>query len=286
MLVKTRESTLTPGEITGYAVALPHHTNQEGQPVWFSGGRLAANLTLPKLRYRWSAPRGSNPVARRIFQKGELHQERSAAYQQAARATATASWQMRHIQDPAVRADLAAATADVLHVTAAITGNRGLVEAADFYDRAAREPYVYQPPSTPYGANLRTVARALALSEIKGRRSHRPSLGGILLNLIVQLAALIEAVAEFRQQQQRGAEAAAARKAAVQLTSLSRPTPRRPSLTMPKTQPNLMAEQNAARLAATSFPIPLGHQMGDNQHPAARPSASQPGSNRRRGSSR
>ncbi|MFD0900190.1 DUF6879 family protein [Actinomadura sediminis] len=43
--------------------ALPHHTNQEGQPVWFSGGRLAANLTLPKLRHRWSAHReGARPT--------------------------------------------------------------------------------------------------------------------------------------------------------------------------------------------------------------------------------
>ncbi|MEV3927455.1 relaxase/mobilization nuclease domain-containing protein [Actinomadura coerulea] len=191
VLVKTRESARTPGEITGYAVALPHHTNQEGQPVWFSGGRLAANLTLPKLRHRWSASHGSIPFDRRAFSRSieSTHQERSAAYQQAARAAATATWQMRHIQDPAVWADVAAATSDVLHVTAAITGNRELARTADFYDRAAREPYGYQSPPTPYGANLRTVARALAYSEIGGRRGRPPDLVSVLSHLILQLAA-------------------------------------------------------------------------------------------------
>ncbi|TDD89516.1 hypothetical protein E1293_04720 [Actinomadura darangshiensis] len=287
VLVKIRESVRSPGEITGYAVALPDHTNQEGQPVWFSGGRLAANLTLPKLRHRWSAPQGGSPFGRRTFSRVELtHRERSAAYQQAARAAATATWQMHHIQDPAVRADLAAAAADVLHVTAGITGNRELVDAADFYDRATREPYGYQPPHTPYGANLRTVARALALSEIQGRRGHRPSLAGVLFHLIVQLAALIEAIAEFRQLQQRAAQATAARRAAAQLTSISRPTQRLPTPTLPRMQPNLTAEQNAARLAATSFPIPLSHHMSDNQYQSARPALPQPGSHRRRGPSR
>ncbi|URN08536.1 hypothetical protein LUW74_37650 [Actinomadura madurae] len=287
VLVKTRESIRDPEEITGYAVALPHHTNQEGQPVWFSGGRLAANLTLPKLRHRWSAPQGSNPFHQHTSYRGELtHQERSAAYQQVARAAATATWQMRHIQDPRVRADVAAAAADVLNITATITGNRELAEAADFYDRAAREPYGYQPPHTPYGTNLRTVARALALSEIRGRRGHRPSLAGVLLHLIVQLAALIEAVAEFRQLQQRDAEAAAARKAAAQLTSLSQHTPRPPSPTFPRMPPNLTAGQNAARLAATGFPMPLGNQLSDYQGQPVRPTPPQPGSHRRRGPSR
>ncbi|MGW2306874.1 relaxase/mobilization nuclease domain-containing protein [Actinomadura luteofluorescens] len=272
VLVKTRESTRTPGEVTGYAVALPHHTNQEGQPVWFSGGGLAANLTLPKLRHRWSSQHGGNSFDRR-FNRGELTaQERTAVYQDAARAAATATWQMRHIQDPVVRADIAAAAADVLHVSAAITGNRGLTAAADFYDRAAREPYGRQPLITPYGANLRTVARALALSEIQGRRGHRPKFTGNLFHLILHLAALIEAIAEFRQLQRRAAQAAAARKAAAQLTSLSRPTPQPRLPTLPRTQPDLMAEQDLARLAALGFPAPLSsHQMNAHPYQSVRP---------------
>ncbi len=41
-----------PGQITGYAVALPGQSAQ-GQPIWFGGGKLAPDLTLPQLQRRW-----------------------------------------------------------------------------------------------------------------------------------------------------------------------------------------------------------------------------------------
>ena len=52
VLVRERFSTLNPEEITGYAVALPHRTDN-GQPIWFGGGKLAPDLTLPQLQRRW-----------------------------------------------------------------------------------------------------------------------------------------------------------------------------------------------------------------------------------------
>src|SRR5262249_50403430 len=54
ILVRKRYSTTHPGEVTGYAVGLPHHTTSDGGAVWYGGGKLAADLTLPKLRARWS----------------------------------------------------------------------------------------------------------------------------------------------------------------------------------------------------------------------------------------
>ncbi|GGU96097.1 hypothetical protein GCM10010182_10840 [Actinomadura cremea] len=292
VLVKTRHSVRPPGEITGYAVALPHHTNQEGEPVWFSGGKLATNLTLPKLRHRWSNPPGAHArrAPRRYAPSGvELtHQERSAVYQQAARATATATWQMRHIHDPAVRADLAAATSDVLHVTAAITGNRELAQAADFYDRAAREPYGRQPRPTPFGSTLRTVARALARSQIGTRlnHSHRPSLTGALSQLIIHLAALIETIADLRQTQQRIAQATAARKAAVQLNRLSRTGPHPTSPELPAVKRPHSPNRSAARLAAADFPIPLSEQLASTRYQRPRTAAPPPAYPRRRPPSR
>jgi hypothetical protein len=56
VLVRKRMSEVTPGEVTGYAVALEHHTTPTGQVVWYGGGKLAADLTLPKLRRRWIRP--------------------------------------------------------------------------------------------------------------------------------------------------------------------------------------------------------------------------------------
>ncbi|MEV5831550.1 hypothetical protein AB0L25_38915 [Spirillospora sp. NPDC052242] len=55
LLVRRRYSRRTSGEITGYSVALPDDRNADGGPVWYGGGKLAADLTLPKLRRRWTA---------------------------------------------------------------------------------------------------------------------------------------------------------------------------------------------------------------------------------------
>jgi hypothetical protein len=41
-----------PDQVTGYAVSLDGVTNGAGQPVHFGGGKLAPDLTLPKLRAR------------------------------------------------------------------------------------------------------------------------------------------------------------------------------------------------------------------------------------------
>lgn len=54
VLTRKRYSTTNPGQVTAYAVGLPHHTTKDGGIVWYGGGKLAADLTLPKLRHRWA----------------------------------------------------------------------------------------------------------------------------------------------------------------------------------------------------------------------------------------
>ncbi len=51
-----RRSTVNPGEVTGYAVGLPKNTAKHGGIIWYGGSKLAADLTLPKLRRRWDRP--------------------------------------------------------------------------------------------------------------------------------------------------------------------------------------------------------------------------------------
>lgn len=41
------------GQVVGYAVALDHHRTTAGALVWYGGGKLAADLTWPKLCARW-----------------------------------------------------------------------------------------------------------------------------------------------------------------------------------------------------------------------------------------
>ncbi len=67
VMVKERHSE-QDGALTGYAVALPGRQDAAGLPVFYGGGKLAADLTLPKLLARWqpaepaAATRGGTPT--------------------------------------------------------------------------------------------------------------------------------------------------------------------------------------------------------------------------------
>ncbi|MFG2245775.1 relaxase/mobilization nuclease domain-containing protein [Spirillospora sp. NPDC048823] len=64
VLVRKRESTRVAGQITGYAVALSDDLGSSGRPVWFGGGKLASDLTLPQLRRRWTPEGAGGPPPR------------------------------------------------------------------------------------------------------------------------------------------------------------------------------------------------------------------------------
>jgi hypothetical protein len=54
LLVRHRLRGDGSGRVEGYAVALPGHTDAAGEVVWYGGCRLAADLSLLKLRTRWA----------------------------------------------------------------------------------------------------------------------------------------------------------------------------------------------------------------------------------------
>ena len=85
VLVRTRISTRDPGQVTGYAVALDGDTARTGGPVWFGGGKLAADLTLPKLRCRWGTGRAGTLSGVELTAA-----ERNAIWRHAARAAHSA----------------------------------------------------------------------------------------------------------------------------------------------------------------------------------------------------
>jgi hypothetical protein len=260
VLVRQRFSTRNPGEVTGYAVALPDDTTRAGAPVWFGGGKLAADLTLPKLRSRWE-PACSAPGER--FAPAE----RNAIWEHAARTAAGAAGQIRHLAatDPAAAADTAWAAADTLHAAASALGSRVIRQAADSYDRAARAPYGRIPRPTPAGNSLRRAARLLsAAASVSGDP------GFAQITLVMRLATLAETIADLRDAQRHAAQAAAARKAAEQLhavqgTRMRPPTKRGPART-------------AADLAGLDFPFPPAPVPADRSASpgAPRPAPSSP----------
>jgi len=256
MLARKRFSVKNTAEVTGYSVALPGDTAKDGGPVWYGGGKLAADLTWPKLRQRWTPDRATPGRLRPDL----TAEERNAIWEHATRAVADATAQIRYLTgtNPAAAADAAWATSDTMHVAAAMLGSRILRQAADAYDRAARSPYGRIPPPSPVGNRLRQAARLIsAFAYLTQDRSMAPIL------FITKLAALAEAVAELRQSQQHAAQAAAALRAAERLYAATRPAPAPPPCPGPRAS-------TAAQLAGLSFAPPA--------RPAARPPApGQPG---------
>ena len=258
VLVRLRYSVTNPSQVTGYAVALPGDTTRNGEPVWYGGGKLAADLSWPKLTQRWTRPaRPDSPLTA---------DEADALWDYAARIAADATGRIRYCTatgNPAAAADAASAASDVLHVAAAALGSRTLCRAADAYDRAARQPYGRVPAPTPAGNQLRHAARLIsAYACLTGDRALTPVV------LLVRLAALAEAVAELRESQQRAAQAAAALRAARHLRTATRP-PVRPAepTTSPVPKPSPLRPATAAALAQFSFPSsPRSRRPAPGQH--------------------
>jgi hypothetical protein len=245
VLVRKRFSARNPGEVTGYAVALPGDTARNGQPVWFGGGKLAADMTLPRLRRRWTQPGGTAAG-------------RAEAWDQALRAVDAAAAHLRGLPASGLEdgADAAWATADTLHAAAAALGSSILREAADAYDRASRAPHGRIPAPTPAGDSLRRAARLLSAFAFV---TADPSFGPLVL--FTRLAALAEAVAGLRQSQQRAAQAASALDAAQRLHAAG---------SQPPPGDGAAATRTAARLAGAGFPTVPGPLPAGSPAPASR----------------
>jgi len=211
VLVRPRFSQTSPGQVTGYAVALPGDDGRDGAPVWYGGGRLAAGLALPRLRRGWDPPRNA-PERSGPFRF--TASERNAIYGHAARQASAAAEHIRRAahRDPATAADAAWAAADILHTAARALRSRDLRRAADSYDRAARARHARIPRASQPGHQLRAAARLLAMT---GQAPGDASL--IIIALVSRLAALAAAVADLRQAEQHAFQAAAARDAATRL---------------------------------------------------------------------
>jgi hypothetical protein len=235
ILARKRFSVKNPGEVTGYAVALPGDTAKDGGPVWYGGGKLAPDLTLPKLRRRWTRATAGEPFT---------VAERNAVWDHATRAAGHAAAQIRGLAgtDPAAAADAAWAASGMLHVAAAALGSRILRQAADAYDRAARAPWARIPAPTPAGNSLRRAARLISAFAYLTRD---PALAPVVL--VTRLAALAETVAGLRQAEQRAAQAAGALRAAERL---------RAAAATPQAAVTRTRVQNATALAGAAFPLP------------------------------
>src|SRR5690606_14676223 len=117
--VRVRYSVRRPGEVTGYAVGMDGHITADGETVWYGGGKLAADLTLPKLRTRWGSPAmppeagGGGPA-----RTAGLSFPPAGVYSRAEKVVRDAAAALRATRDPAQAAGIAQAAADLLTTAA------------------------------------------------------------------------------------------------------------------------------------------------------------------------
>jgi len=230
LLVRERLSPST-GAVTGYAVAVAGgDRDRRDEPIFYGGGRLASDLTWPKVRARYgeqpptrpvqaaatpttaTTPTAAPGVAPRLSAE-----EREQVWQQAQAAAEHAAQTIGgHGQDPAAAADAAWAASDFLTGAARLVAGNGragpLEQAARELDRAARQPWGRTPAPSRAGQGLRAASRLLLAARFVQHSETQQ-----LLALLAQLASLADAVTRMREAQGRAEQATAARRAGEQL---------------------------------------------------------------------
>ncbi|MFE9792340.1 relaxase/mobilization nuclease domain-containing protein [Streptomyces goshikiensis] len=130
------------GDLLGYTVALPDDRNKNGEPVFYSGSKLAPDLSLPRIRERWTPPADLTSDEVTSPEQPVLPPVTGPAY--ARRRATTATWQalllIDHGDDGTTAAQIAAAgeVLDALAETSASHTRRELRDAAIAFERATR----------------------------------------------------------------------------------------------------------------------------------------------------
>ncbi|MCX5193183.1 relaxase/mobilization nuclease domain-containing protein [Streptomyces sp. NBC_00249] len=156
--VLVRKRVAPSGDLLGYTVALPGDLNKDGEPIFYPGSKLAADLSLPRIRERWSDRSQGERIVEPVAASGPA---------QARRRASAAVWQailvMDGTDDAATAAYIAAAgeILDALAKTSAAHTRRELRDAAFVFERASRS---HVRAERGHDRALRQAARDLVYS--------------------------------------------------------------------------------------------------------------------------
>ncbi|MFC7872009.1 relaxase/mobilization nuclease domain-containing protein [[Kitasatospora] papulosa] len=186
------------GNVTGYSVALPGDRDSGQKPVWFPGTRLAPDLSLPRVRERWSGPPVNPAVASAVMWRTAVEKVRAAADQLGAGGLHQGAGDV-------------AALGDLIVVAAVISPRlvrSQMREAAFEFERASRAPVARE---------LEGQARALyrestQLLSQSGAAAGRNDTAAVL-GLLVALVTAVSASQRWHQAQEHRVQAGAAGRA-------------------------------------------------------------------------
>jgi hypothetical protein len=210
-----RKRVAPSGDLLGYKVALPDDRNKDGDPVFYSGSKLAPDLSLPRIRERWTLPAepasadGSEP------EQPALPDVTGPAF--ARRRATSATWQalliIDHGDDGTAAAQIAAAgeILDALAKTSAAQTRAELREAAFVFERASRS---HVKAVRGHDRVLRQAARDLVRSGPALGRGEDGATTAMLIDMAFFLAI---SAANWHAKREHAQQAAAAQQAAEHL---------------------------------------------------------------------
>uniref|UniRef100_A0AAU2JY74 Mobilization protein n=1 Tax=Streptomyces sp. NBC_00049 TaxID=2903617 RepID=A0AAU2JY74_9ACTN len=203
------------GDLLGYKVALPDDRNKKGEPVFYPGARLAPDLSLPRIRERWTATVAAGQDGEGVTADDPLRSVPGPAA--ARRAATTAAWQAVLVfdggDDGVISAHIAAAgeVLDALAKTSAAHTRKQLGEAAFAFERASRS---HVRAARGHDRALRQAARDLVHG---GPALGRGEDGASTAMLIDMAFFLVTAAAAWHGRREHAQQAAAALQAAEHL---------------------------------------------------------------------
>ncbi|GGW04201.1 MULTISPECIES: relaxase/mobilization nuclease domain-containing protein [Streptomyces] len=215
-----RKRTAPSGDLLGYKVALHDDLNKDGEPVFYPGARLAPDLSLPRIRERWSGDPASG--------QDDTVVTRPSTPAAARRTTASAAWQavlvVEHGDDALAAAHIAAAgeVLDALATTSAAHTRRELRNAATAFERASRS---HVRAVRGHDQALRQAARDLVHG---GNALGRGEDGASTAMAIDMLYFLITVAAHWHARKGHAQQAEAAARAAEHLRAAYQPAAAQP----------------------------------------------------------
>ncbi|MFF4529442.1 relaxase/mobilization nuclease domain-containing protein [Streptomyces sp. NPDC001407] len=226
LLVRTR---IAPsGDLLGYTVALPGDRNKDGQPVFYSGSKLAPDLSLPRIRERLTPTAKERVAAPDSGEASTIHSQPTGPAS-ARRAATTSIWDAALLlddqgDDGAAAAQLSAAgeVLDALAKTSAATTREELRLAARAFERASRSHIRAQHAEA---RALRKAAREIVYA---GPSLGRGEDGAATAMVLSTLLLVVVAAARWHAQHQHAQQAAAARQTAEHLRAAYRSAARAP----------------------------------------------------------
>ncbi|MFI9801948.1 relaxase/mobilization nuclease domain-containing protein [Streptomyces sp. NPDC052302] len=196
--VRVNKRVAPDGNITGYSVALPGDRDGGQRAVWFPGARLASDLSLPRVRERWTEPVSVPTVApAEMWQEAE-RRVRAAADQLGAGGLRQGAGDV-------------AALGDLIVIAAVISPRMvrdRLRDAAYEFERASRVP-----GDRALEGQARTLYRESAYMLSRSAAAAGRSDAVAALGFLLALATAIEASHRWHQAQEHRAQAEASGRA-------------------------------------------------------------------------